>query len=55
MESLSEKRVNKELLNSLNEEMNFKLATSLERYNYISPFDGLPNWHIFPSLAINRS
>ncbi len=54
MEFLSDNKISKELVNSFNEEMTLELATRLEEDNYISPFEGLKDWHLLRALAINR-
>ena len=54
MEFIPENKISEELVNSFNEEMTLELATRLEEDNYISPFDGLKDWHLLRALAINR-
>tara|TARA_Y100000991_G_C21666798_1_gene219179 strand:- start:1 stop:240 length:240 start_codon:yes stop_codon:yes gene_type:complete len=54
MEFISEKKINKELVNSFDEEMTLELAKRLEDDNYKTPFDGLNDWHLLRALAINR-
>ena len=54
MEFVPENKISEELVNSFNEEMTLELATRLEEDNYISPFDGLKDWHLLRALAINR-
>tara|TARA_A100001388_G_scaffold189991_1_gene142922 strand:- start:307 stop:528 length:222 start_codon:yes stop_codon:yes gene_type:complete len=54
MEFISENKISEELINSFNEEMTFELAKRLEEDNYMTPFDGLNDWHLLRSLAINR-
>lgn len=54
MEFKSEIKISEELINSFNEEMTFELAKKLEKDNYLSPFDGLQDWHLLRALAINR-
>ena len=54
MEFISDNKISKELVNSFDEKMNLELATRLEEDNYITPFDGLKDWHLLRSLAINR-
>ena len=54
MEFIPENNISEELVNSFNEEMTLELATRLEEDNYISPFDGLKDWHLLRALAINR-
>ena len=49
-----ENTISEELVNSFNEEMTFELAKRLEDDNYITPFDGLKDWHLLRALAINR-
>ncbi len=54
MEFVSKTQISKELVNSFDEEMTFELATRLEEDNYMTPFDGLKDWHLLRALAINR-
>ena len=54
MKFIYENKISKELVNSFNEEMTFELAKRLEDDNYITPFDGLKDWHLLRALAINR-
>ena len=54
MESRSENNISEELVNSFNEEMTLELAKRLEDDNYITPFEGLNDWHLLRALAINR-
>ena len=54
MEFMDKNKISEELVNSFNEEMTFKLAKRLEDDNYITPFDGLKDWHLLRALAINR-
>ena len=54
MEFMDENKISEELVNSFNEEMTFELAKRLEDDNYITPFDGLKDWHLLRALAINR-
>ena len=54
MEFISEKKISEELINSFNEEMTLELAKRLEEDNYVTPFDGLTDWHLLRALAINR-
>ena len=54
MELNYENRISEELVNSFDEQMTFELAKRLEDDNYISPFDGLKDWHLLRALAINR-
>ena len=54
MKFIDENKINEELVNSFNEEMTFELAKRLEDDNYITPFDGLKDWHLLRALAINR-
>ena len=49
-----ENKISEELVNSFNEEMTFELAKRLEDDNYITPLDGLKDWHLLRALAINR-
>ena len=54
MKFIDENKISEELVNSFNEEMTFELAKRLEDDNYITPFDGLKDWHLLRALAINR-
>ena len=54
MEFMSENKISEELVNSFTEEMTLELAKRLEDDNYITPFDGLKDWHLLRALAINR-
>tara|TARA_B100001287_G_scaffold249325_1_gene229096 strand:- start:59 stop:280 length:222 start_codon:yes stop_codon:yes gene_type:complete len=55
MKFISENKISEELVNSLDEEMSLELAKRLEEENYNTPFDGLKDWHLLRTLAINRS
>ena len=54
MKFISENQISKELVNSFDEKMTLELATRLEEDNYMTPFDGLKDWHLLRALAINR-
>ena len=54
MEFTSENKISEEVVNSFDEKMTLELATRLEEDNYITPFDGLKDWHLLRALAINR-
>ena len=54
MKLMDKNKISEELVNSFNEEMTFELAKRLEDDNYITPFDGLKDWHLLRALAINR-
>ena len=54
MKFIDENKISEELVNSFNEDMTFELAKRLEDDNYITPFDGLKDWHLLRALAINR-
>ena len=54
MEFMSEDKISEQLVNSFNEEMTQELARRLEEDNYITPFEGLNDWHLLRALAINR-
>ena len=54
MKFIEENKISEALVNSFNEEMTFELAKRLEDENYITPFDGLKDWHLLRALAINR-
>ena len=51
---MSDNKISEELLNSFNEEMTLSLAKRLEEDSYMTPFDGLADWHLLRALAINR-
>ena len=51
---ISENKISEELINSFNEVMTFELAKRLEEDDYLTPFDGLKDWHLLRALAINR-
>ena len=53
MNFISENKISEDLVNSFNEEMTFELAKRLEDDNYMTPFDGLRDWHLLRALAIN--
>ena len=54
MESINDNKISLELINPFNEKMTNELAKRLEDDNYMSPFDGLNDWHLLRALAINR-
>ena len=54
MKFTAENKISAELVESFNEEMTYELAKRLEDDNYITPFDGLKDWHLLRALAINR-
>ena len=54
MEFISKNTISEELVNSFDEEMTLELARRLEEDAYITPFDGLKDWHLLRALAINR-
>ena len=54
MEFVSKTKISEELVNSFDEKMTLELATRLEEDNYMTPFDGLKDWHLLRALAINR-
>ncbi len=51
---INENKISQELINSFNEEKTFALAKRLEDDNYLTPFEGLKDWHLLRALAINR-
>ena len=51
---LTDNKITEELVNSFDDEMTFKLAKRLEEDNYMTPFEGLNDWHLLRALAINR-
>ena len=54
MEFISENKISKAQVNSFDEEMTLQLAKRLEEDEYMTPLDGLKNWRVLRSLAINR-
>jgi len=54
MEFISENKISEELVNSFDEEMTLELAKRLEDDEYMTPFEGLKDWHLLRALAINR-
>ena len=54
MEFITENTISEEIVNSFDEQMTLELATRLEEDDYITPFDGLKDWHLLRALAINR-
>jgi len=54
MKFTAEDTISEELVNSFNEEKTYELAKRLEEDNYLTPFDGLQDWHLLRALAINR-
>jgi len=54
MKFVSDNKISEELVNSFDEKMTFELARRLEEDDYMSPFDGLRDWHLLRALAINR-
>ena len=54
MEFISDNKISEELVNSFDEEMTLELAKRLEDDEYMTPFDGLKDWHLLRALAINR-
>ena len=54
MEFISENRISEELVNYFDEKMKLELAIRLEEDNYIKPFDGLKDFHLLRTVAINR-
>ena len=54
MEFISEDKISEELVNSFDEAMTLQLAKRLEDDEYMTPFDGLKDWHLLRALAINR-
>ena len=54
MKFKAENKISDELVKSFNEEKTYELAKRLEDDNYLSPFDGLQDWHLLRALAINR-
>ena len=54
MKFTAENKISAELVESFNEEMTYELAKRLEDDNYITPFEGLKDWHLLRALAINR-
>ena len=54
MAFFSDNKISEELVNSFDEKMTLELAKRLEEDEYITPFDGLKDWHLLRALAINR-
>ena len=54
MEFVSKNKISKELLNSFNEEVNLGVAKSLDKYKYMTPFDGLKDLLHLKELSIKR-
>ena len=54
MKFVSDIKISEELVNSFDEKMTFELARRLEEDDYMTPFDGLKDWHLLRALAINR-
>tara|TARA_B100000989_G_C19468712_1_gene439631 strand:- start:143 stop:364 length:222 start_codon:yes stop_codon:yes gene_type:complete len=54
MEYISENKISEELVNSFYEEMTLKFAKRLKEDEYMTPFDGLKDWHLLRALAIYR-
>ena len=54
MKFITENKISEELVNSFDEEMTHQLAKRLEEDEYMTPFDGLKDWHLLRALAINR-
>ena len=54
MEFTTNNEISEELVNSFYEEKTYQLAKRLEDDNYLTPFDGLKDWHLLRALAINR-
>ena len=54
MKFISENKINEELVNSFDEKMTLELTNRLKEDNYNYPFNGLKEWHLLKSLAINR-
>ena len=51
---ISENKISEELVNSFDEDKTLELAKRLEEDDYMTPFDGLKDWHLLRALAINR-
>ena len=54
MEFISENQINKELVNSFDEEITLELAKKIEEDIYNTKFDDLKDLHLLRALAINR-
>ena len=54
MKFISENQISEELVNSFDEEMILELAKRPEEDNHNTPFDGLKDWQLLGTLAINR-
>ena len=53
MDFISENKISEELVNSFDEKMTLELAKRLEEDNYNTPFEGLKDWNLLKTLAIN--
>ena len=53
MKCMYENNISEKLVNSLNEEITFKLSNRLEG-NYIKIFESLKDWNLLTSFAINN-
>ena len=54
MKFISENKISEELVNSFDEEMTLELAKRLKEDDNNTPFDGLKEFHLLRTLAINR-
>ena len=53
MKFISKNQISEELVNSFDEKMTLELAKRLEEDNYNTPFEGLKDWNLLKTLAIN--
>ena len=51
---ISKNKISEELIKSFNKEMNLGLAKSLEKYIYMTPFDGLKDLLCLRELSSKR-
>ena len=54
MEFISENTISEKPVNLFDEKMTLELTKRLEENNYMTPFDGLKDWHFLRALVINR-
>ena len=53
MEFISENTISEKPVNLFDEKMTLELTKRLEENNYMTPFDGLKDWHFLRALLIN--
>ena len=54
MEFISKNKTSEKPVNLFDEKITLELAKRLEEENYMTPFDGLKDWHFHRALVINR-